>query len=178
MPTEQQKKARAFTWDELGNIALGRPNLGPKTEVAVYRLFQFTLRKVLSEKFGESRTSELFREAGHMAGLAFSQKVLDNSLVFQEFTADLHTKLRDQGIGILRFEETDLENLHFVLTVSEDLDCSGLPVTEETVCEYDEGFIAGILEAYVNRSFHVEEIDCWASGGRVCRFEAYPISLS
>ena len=60
----------------------------------------------------------------------------------------------------------------FTLTVEEDLDCSGLPVSGETVCDYDEGFIAGVLEAYTKKAFHVKEIDCWASGGRVCRFHA------
>jgi len=61
-----------------------------------------------------------------------------------------------------------------ILTVAEDLDCSGLPITNENVCVYDEGFIAGILEAYTGKPYHVREIDCWASGDRVCRFNAAP----
>ena len=65
-----------------------------------------------------------------------------------------------------------MDSLRFTLTVSEDLDCSGLPVTGETVCVYDEGFIAGILEAYTNRPFEVREIDCWSTGDRTCRFSA------
>jgi predicted hydrocarbon binding protein len=59
----------------------------------------------------------------------------------------------------------------FTLTVEEDLDCSGLPMTEEVVCQYDEGFIAGIMETYTGRPFQAKEIDCWASGDRVCRFD-------
>jgi hypothetical protein len=51
-------------------------------------------------------------------------------------------------IGILRIEAADFENLRFTLTVSEDLDCSGLPLHGQTVCDYDEGFIAGILQTY------------------------------
>jgi predicted hydrocarbon binding protein len=39
------------------------------------------------------------------------------------------------------------------------------------VCQYDEGFIGGILDTYVGRPFSVREVDCWASGERVCRFE-------
>lgn len=172
MLTKEQKNTEQFTWDQIGDIELGRPNLGPKTEVAVYRLFQFTLRRVLVENFGEVKASELFRDAGHMAGIAFSKQILNLSLGFDEFIADLGAQLQNLGIGILRFEESDLENLRFVLTVSEDLDCSGLPVTDQMVCDYDEGFIAGILEAFTKRPFRVEEVDCWASGGRVCRFEA------
>jgi hypothetical protein len=31
-----------FTWKDLGDIQVGRPNLGPETQVAVYRLMQYT----------------------------------------------------------------------------------------------------------------------------------------
>ena len=53
-------------------------------------------------------------------------------------------------------EEADAKKLQFVLTVSEDLDCSGLPIFGETVCDYDEGFIAGILEEYTGKKFNSE----------------------
>jgi hypothetical protein len=59
--------------------------------------------------------------------------------------------------------------------VSEDLDCSGLPVTDETVCDYDEGFLMGILKEYSGKDYSVKEIDCWSSGDRVCRFEIKPV---
>ena len=72
---------------------------------------------------------------------------------------------------MLRVERADPESLAFLLTVSEDLDCSGLPITGTTVCDYDEGFIAGLLYAYTGLSFSVKEIDCWATGDRTCRFD-------
>ncbi len=68
-------------------------------------------------------------------------------------------------------EKTDFGKMEFILTVAEDLDCSGLPFADETVCEYDERFIAGVLEAYTGRVFDAREIDCWASGERTCRFK-------
>ena len=69
-------------------------------------------------------------------------------------------------------EKFDAETGDAVLTVGEDLDCSGLPVTGETVCNYDEGFLAGILKVYTKKDYVVTEVDCWATGSRVCRFEA------
>ena len=33
-----------FSWKQLGDIQEGRPNLGNKTDVSVYRLMQFTMR--------------------------------------------------------------------------------------------------------------------------------------
>jgi len=59
-----------------------------------------------------------------------------------------------------------------VLTVEEDLDCSGLPVTGDQVCNYDEGFLSCVLKEYMGKDYLVKEVDCWASGVRVCRFEA------
>ena len=59
-----------------------------------------------------------------------------------------------------------------ILTVAEDADCSGLPVLGETVCNYDEGFIAGILSLYSGKPYTAVEVDCWATGDRVCRFHA------
>ena len=68
--------------------------------------------------------------------------------------------------------------MEFTLAVAEDLDCSGLPFTDEVVCKYDEGFIAGIMETYTGRPFIAKEIDCWASGGRVCRFDVKEVKTT
>ncbi len=61
-----------------------------------------------------------------------------------------------------------METHHFTLTVAEDLDCSGLPMIDEEICVYDEGFIAGLLLAQTGVEFSVKEVDCWCSGDRVC----------
>ena len=73
---------------------------------------------------------------------------------------------------MLRIESIDEEKGEIMLTVSEDADCSGLPVLGETVCNYDEGFISGILSVYSGKEYRAVEIDCWATGNRVCRFRA------
>jgi predicted hydrocarbon binding protein len=161
-----------FQWKDLGDIAVGRPNLGCTTSVAVYRLMQYTLRDVLITRYDPDTASEILREAGKLAGMEFCRNVLNAGLDFNGFAADLQAQLKSLGVGILRMEKADLDCLQFVMTVSEDLDCSGLPLFDETVCEYDEGFIAGILEIYTGREFLVREIDCWASGERTCRFTA------
>ena len=74
------------------------------------------------------------------------------------------------GIGIFRMEASDMEALTFTMTVEEDLDCSGLPEGMGEICVYDEGFLQGILESFCGKSLTVREVDCWASGDRVCRF--------
>jgi len=160
-----------FTWNDLGDIAQGRPHLGPLLPVAVYRLVQYTMKEVLEAEFGPEKTGRIFVAAGRRAGQEFCQNLLDPSLEPDAFLAQFQAKLKELAIGILRLERGDLGNIEFLLNVSEDLDCSGLPCTNEVVCQYDEGFIAGVFEAYTGRPYVAKEIDCWASGDRVCRFQ-------
>ena len=168
----EEIKPYSFQWKDLGDIELGRPNLGNTMSVAVYRLMQYTMRAVLNRKLSPAAASELLREAGHEAGLEFCLNMLDRTLPLSGFVAQLQDLLQSLRIGIMRFEKSDTERLDFTLTVSEDLDCSGLPITGATVCEYDEGFIAGIFEGYTGKVFTVREVDCWATGDRTCRFRA------
>lgn len=161
-----------FSWEDLGDLGIGRPNLGDETSVTVYRLMHFTFKDVLSKELGLEQTRKLLVAAGKLAGREFCRNVLDPGLPFAEFIADLKEKLIALKVGVLRIEEADLEALRFTLTVSEDLDCSGLPIFGDSVCDYDEGFIAGILNAYTGKEFAVKEVDCWATGDRTCRFTA------
>ncbi len=128
------------------------------------------MRAVLEERFGLELVKELFVEAGRLAGQEFCKNLLDPSLPLNEFIAELHDKLIEMSVGILRVEKADPVKLSFVITVSEDLDCSGLPITGRTVCDYDEGFIEGIFNVYTGKDFSVREVDCWSTGERTCRF--------
>ncbi|NMC75147.1 MAG: 4-vinyl reductase [Geobacteraceae bacterium] len=169
---KEDRDGYRFQWKDLGDIAAGRPNLGDATSVAVYRLMQYTLRDVLIVRYDPGTASEILREAGKLAGIEFCRNILRTDLDFNGFVADVQTKLKEFGVGILRMEKSDHAALDFVMTISEDLDCSGLPLVDETICEYDEGFLAGVFEVYTGREFLVREIDCWASGERTCRFTA------
>jgi len=165
---------RAFNWKQLGDIKLGRGNLGDEMPVAVYRLMQYTLLDVLSAEYKLEKANGFFRAAGYLAGTELSKNMLNLDLDFDSFISHLQETLKTMKIGILRMEATDKETGEMVLTIGEDLDCSGLPVTNENLCVYDEGFLSGILEVYTGKKYNVEEIDCWASGDRVCRFKGTP----
>jgi predicted hydrocarbon binding protein len=159
---------------KIGDIESGRPNLGEYVPVSVYRLMQYTLRDILMKEYGEEKGRKTLYKAGKLAGEIFCNDFLDTSLDITSFITELKNVLIEMKIGILRVEKLDTEKMNFVLTIAEDLDCSGLPITGETVCDYDEGFIAGILKSYTGQNFKVKEVDCWASGDTVCRFHANP----
>lgn len=160
-------------WKNVMNISEGRVNLGGEMPVIVYRLFQYSMREKMIELLGKDKMVELFRKSGEKAGTEFARNILNLDLDLDSFLAQLQQKLLELKIGVLRIEVFDADTGHVVLTVGEDLDCSGLPITGETVCNYDEGFIAGILQTYTNKPYVVFETDCWATGDRICRFEAH-----
>ena len=166
----QGKKDNTFTWESLGDIKAGREDLGEEMPVLVYRLMQFTMLDVLTKAHGADTANSYFRQAGYLAGTEFAKNVLDLKTDFTGFVANLQEKLKNLKIGILRIEGINEETGALTLTVEQDLDCSGLPITGDHVCVYDEGFIAGILESYTGKKYNVYETDCWASGDKLCRF--------
>ncbi|MCL2356586.1 MAG: 4-vinyl reductase [Defluviitaleaceae bacterium] len=167
----QKAGYQGFKWEHLGDIAAGRGNMGEEMPVTLYRLMQFTMRDVLVKRHGMEVADEFFREAGYLAGSEFAKNMLDMTLEFDDYVADVQQKLQQLKVGMLRLESVSNDAKEIILTVDEDLDCSGLPITGQVVCNYDEGFIAAILDARTGRSYTVREIDCWANGDRTCRFQ-------
>jgi predicted hydrocarbon binding protein len=166
----RKRKHDQFDWKILEGIEEGRGDLGTDMPVLLYRLMQYTMLEELTKAYGLEQANNHFRNAGFRAGFEYAKNALDLKVEFNQFVANLQQSLRDLKVGILRMEAFDPDTGKIVLTVGQDLDCSGLPITEENVCIYDEGFIAGILEAYTGKKYDVKEIDCWASGDRTCRF--------
>lgn len=161
-----------FSWDLLGDLQAGRPTLGPDTRLEVYRLMQFCLRDSLEGELGSARTDRIFLKAGALAGRHFYDQMVAPVTDLASFIRKVQEVMLELKIGILRVEEEDLANGRLVLTISEDLDCSGLPELSYEICTYDEGFIAGLLESFTGRKFLVKEVDCWCTGDRTCRFVA------
>ena len=172
---KEERNESLFDWCMIGDVAKGRPNLGPNADVAVYRLMQFTLRDTLIKEFGVQSADAIFYAAGELAGRKLCENSLDTTKEFNAFIKDVQDLLLTLKVGILRVEEADMDALRFVVTVAEDLDCSGLPIYDETICTYDEGFISGLFTEYTGIKFVSKEIDCWCSGDRVCRFIVQPL---
>lgn len=158
-----------FEWSIIGDIQSGRKVLGENMPVMVYRLMEYSMRDTLQEALGKEKSIELFRCAGRTAGVHFTKNLLNTTLNFQDFIMQLQEVMKKLKMGILRIESIG-ENGQLILTVSEDLDCSGLPMLGETVCNYDEGFLEGVFGEYTKKEFTAIEVDCWAKGDRVCRF--------
>jgi predicted hydrocarbon binding protein len=167
-------KHSEFSWESLGDVKEGRGDLGEDMPVLVYRLMQYTMLHVLAQDMGEDRANDYFRMAGRLAGEEFAKNLLNLEVPLNDFVAQLQHRLREFKVCIFRLEALDPATGDLTVTAAQDLDCSGIPVTNETVCCYNEGFISGILSAYTKRDYDVREVDCWANGDRICRFKGGP----
>lgn len=159
-----------FNWDLIGNVEEGRPNLGPKVNVEFYRLMQFTLRDAMEAELGVEKTDMIFYKAGSLAGSAFYERYIHPVNSLEEFVSKTQDMLIEKGIGVLRIEEADIENGKILLTIDEDLDCSGLPELDYETCIYDEGLVAALIASFTEENWTAKEIDCWCTGARTCRF--------
>ena len=159
----------------LGDYPNERSHMGTELPVFVYRLFQYSLKEELISRYGKDTAIDLFRASGRTAGIYFAKHHLNLTLPLGQFMATLQQKLEEFKIGILRVEMFNENTGQIILTVSEDADSSGLPIMGEAVCNFDEGFISGILSLYTNKPYEAIEINCWALGDRICRFDAHII---
>ena len=99
-----------FEWSHLGDIQLGRPNLGNTTTVAVYRLMQFTLRDATIKHTDPRTAARIFYDAGFTAGKALYENMLGKPGSLDDFVAKLQAVLLELKIGILRVEEADAQH--------------------------------------------------------------------
>ena len=162
---------REFEWEDIGDIEKGRPTLGPWTNVTAYRLLYMSLRQVLNSQLGREKSKEIFVAAGRLAGEQIFLNLVGEVADITGLMIKVASLFDDLKVGILKVEKADEKKTEFTLTVSEDLDCSGVPVDGETKCAWDEGLIAGILSSFLKVATTAKEIDCWATGAGICRFE-------
>jgi uncharacterized protein len=167
----KENRQYQFSWDLLGDSQLGRPNLGKETRLEVYRLMKFCLRDVVEQHCGTEEADRIIYEAGKLAGKHLYEHLIKGAQDITEFVKIAQQVLKDLQMGIFRVEQADVEKGLFVVTLSEDLDCSGLPEMDTEICTYDEGFLSALFECFLGRPFQGKEIDCWCSGDRTCRFE-------
>ncbi|MEG1686419.1 MAG: 4-vinyl reductase, partial [Angelakisella sp.] len=66
-----------FSWGSIGDVNEGRSNLGSDMPVFVYRLMQYTIRDVLSKRYGNDEMIAVFRDAGELAGKELANQLLD-----------------------------------------------------------------------------------------------------
>jgi uncharacterized protein len=159
----------------IGTIAGSMPYPDLNSRLEIYRLMRFTLKYELEKCGAKEDLGRLFREAGKLAGMNFYFQVLGSSSDFQSFIKNLQYSLKYMGIGIVWSGKSDRKSAQLILSASEDAHCSGFPGIDYEMCNYDEGFFAGLLEGFSGMPFSVEKISCWSMCDQTCQFKAEAI---
>lgn len=167
----ENREESVFDWSMIGNMGEGRPNLGSAIDLGVYRLMHFSLRDALLTRFDPEISAGVFFHAGELTGREICRRMIKKRGSLEDFMIETQDLLANLKIGVLEIEKSDPANLNFTFVLSEDLHCSGMPVSKEAICSYDEGLLSGLLSERTGARFNVKEVNCWCLGDRLCRFE-------
>ena len=97
----------AFSWDLLGDLELGRPNLGNKTRLEVYPPYAVLLSRRPRGALRHRGDRRALLRGGQAGGLEFAAHFLSRAGDLGDFVTELQTVLREMSIGILRVEKAD-----------------------------------------------------------------------
>ena len=108
-----------FTWELLGDLDVGRPNLGRHTRVEVYRLMQFCMRDIIERELGAEGADRVFYEAGKLAGGFLYDEMIAGVETLDEFVTKVQDVLRELEVGVMRIEEVSPEALKYLNRLSD-----------------------------------------------------------
>ncbi len=142
---------------ELNNaLKLSRPTMGDNTGVGLYRM----LRLVAFEDILGTSAGGITYYAGKKLGGSLGITQLEDFL----------TLCKEQKIG--RIEIPVFEENRIYVDVYECVTCSGLEPVGRTLCHFEGGLIAGVVEGLLNRSVRATEKTCIGGlGHESCGFE-------
>ena len=107
-----ENRLYAFDWKYIGDMELGRPNLGKTARLEIYRLFQYTLRDVLETEYGTEQSDRLLYKAGFSLGQNL-QTVRRRMCIIQPISSGIQAALEEMNVGILHVERADMDKLEF-----------------------------------------------------------------
>lgn len=156
----------------IGNPAKGRPTLGEKAPVAMFRALRLIgVMEGLDSTIGDAST--LVYTSGKGLGLQLGNSILSKTgKNLDNYAKEVANAVRDLGVGILSITKLDLPGSFIRLQVEECITCAGMPNIGKKVCHFEAGFVSGVLEAFIGKAVNVKETKCWGMGDKVCEFEA------
>lgn len=155
---------------ELSGVRDGRPDLKMKVPLALRRLLNFALRDVLEGRYGTKAADGVFFAAGKLAGAEFYTRYIEPAAGLDKFINKTQRLLKEK-IGVFKIE-ADLQQGRVLLTIDEmeeDLYGFGPPTVDYEICSYNEGFISALFGQFT-RKWRANDIDCWCTGAKTCRF--------
>lgn len=148
--------------EEISSIA--RPELGDSVPLFIFRAFRHFsadyVRKMLGRGAGvvfQNSGLELGREAGQML----------KKPTLEEYLPEVVRFVRDLKIGLLKPHLINDKVIQ--LGLDECITCAGMPPGGERICFFEVGFVAGLVESFVDRRVRATETLCNYAGEPTCQ---------
>lgn len=141
-----------------------RPQLGEEVPLLVFRAFRVFTGIYLEDVVGEKGASALIQKAGRELGKEVGAMLFDEKLsTYLSRVADF---VKDSKIGLLLPVEFTEDRL--VVALDECITCSGMPNIGKSICHFEAGFVAGVVESHAKKRVRAYETKCNAKGDHIC----------
>lgn len=141
-----------------------RPHLGEDVPVVVFRAFRIFTGMYLEDTVGYKGAITLVQNAGREFGKEVGKRLRHEDL--DKYIMNVANFVKDLRVGLLIPVERSEEKI--VVAVDECITCSGMPNIGKKICHFEAGFVAGIVESYLNKRVRVYESKCNAHGDNIC----------
>lgn len=166
--------AQAILLHNLGNLegpVRNRANLGPGVDVRLFQALRLIAVASVADQTGKDPAALAYK-SGQRVGRALGNAMAPVAGRGPEafFPAARELCLR-MAIGSLVLEEIDLDRGRVLVRLDETVSCAGILGTEGPLCDFEAGFLAGLLSGGIGKPVRATELACAATGSRGCRFE-------
>ena len=99
-----------------------------------------------------------------MLGLDVGKQLYSEDL--SEYLSNVEAYVYDAKIGILKLVESDSDKMVFQL--GECITCAGMPDMGMSICHFEVGLVAGIVETFLKQRVSASETKCDVNGDDCC----------
>ncbi|EKD27614.1 MAG: hypothetical protein ACD_79C00654G0003 [uncultured bacterium] len=150
-----------------------RMTLGNTTSLEIFRIMKTSLQNLISVVLGSEQGALAVYNSGRAVGGEMYEAFFKEIKEFDELIEQFSKLVKDLKIGIVSVIKADFEKGFFEIRVDECVSCSGTSNTGKSICDFEGGIIAGVLQAYLGKRVEAKETHCWGLGDNFCGFEVH-----
>lgn len=166
METLQEHKGVGISSEPI----IGRTKLGQMVPVNVFRALRLEGMKEIAGRGANAIIYRGGRNLGYNVGQDISSK-MSNKADLNEYLTIVVQAFEQLGIGLVSVAGGSFSNGQVYLQVDECVTCAGIPNIGETVCHFEGGVVAGIVQNFTGSIVTCKEVQCWGKGDKTCMFE-------
>ena len=153
-----------------GDPIIGRHKLGQLVPVNVFRALRLEGMKEIAGRGANAIIYRGGRNLGVNIGRDISAQLANPGNLNDYLAAVVHA-FEQLQIGLVSVAGGSFENGQVYIDVKECVTCAGIPNIGETVCHFEGGVIAGIVQHFTGTVVTCKELQCWGNGDKTCFFE-------